>query len=99
GFSRELIVGIGRSSLLAGHFMKESRFEHPRHQLFAADAERMIDALVWPCGKAVERYRKGASSHFSHCVPPSIVRRQPATFWGRTAEPVADIFLQEIWRA
>jgi hypothetical protein len=97
GFSRELIVGVGRSSRLAGHLMKESGFEHPRHQFFAANSQWMVAVLPWPRGETVERYRKPASSHFSHCVPLSLIRRPPpVTSGGRTTKPEADICSKEI---
>src|SRR6202051_5100201 len=52
--SGEVIVGVGRSPLLADHFVKHPRLEQPVWQLHAANTKLMLQVLIWTRPESVE---------------------------------------------
>src|SRR5882757_4416377 len=71
-FPGEAIVDVGRTALLADHFVKHPRLQQPPGHDHAADTKRMFKVLMWGRPESVERYRERGSPYFSHCLSLSL---------------------------
>src|SRR5205823_4688701 len=64
--SREFVFDAGRAALLADHLLERTSRDHPPVQLFAADAERVLGALVGPGAIAVQGDAEGVDADLRH---------------------------------
>jgi hypothetical protein len=55
---RKIIVNARRAVLTALHPLKRARGDEPLMQVFATNAQRIIEALIGACAKPIERYCK-----------------------------------------
>jgi hypothetical protein len=58
----EVVVNAGFSAFLSDHLSTATGCEYPFVEHMPSDAERLLDALVWPGTKPVDRHSKTANS-------------------------------------
>lgn len=67
---RKIVVdaggAVGRGGVVGHHFPESARGAEPIVQVFAADAEGVLEALVWPGAESIEGDCKTINTQFGH---------------------------------